>query len=158
MRHGCTGTAEFSREEEGEQSLWLLSFAPETAVGTADCAPPVGGDGSAVFGYSVALTVSHATLLTPFDELESTITATVPINRMTTLVRRLNNRSGFITVQAVDDVLLSGQASSPEMEALIAAFRTMVNLVQASNARLGAGEYESALESYTHALQLFEQT
>ena len=66
----------------------------------------------------------------------------MPLNRMTTLVRRLNNRSGFITVQAVDDVLLSGQASSPEMEALIAAFRTMVNLVQASNAQLGAGDID----------------
>jgi hypothetical protein len=81
---------------------------------------------------------------------------TEPINSMTSLIHKLNTRSGFVTVEAVDD-MLSGKADSPELSALVKTFRTMVNIVQASNSHLSSGQYEAALSSLNTALQLFEQ-
>jgi len=180
MRRGCTGTAEYKRDDD----TWLLSYAAETAVGTDDCeaiGTPVGE------GYSIALTVSEESLLKPFAELSSKIVSgvigaavvvsiivgvgmlimlkistiiarktTAPINNMTSLVRKLNSRTTFITVEAVND-MLSSDTDSPEMDQLIRVFRTMVNIVQASNTSLSSGEYEQALTSYQQALQLFTQ-
>lgn len=56
---------------------------------------------------------------------------TKPINNMTALVRKLNSRTTFVTVETVNDLLAADAANdSPEMNQLIRVFRTMVNIVQ----------------------------
>eukprot|EP01048_Picozoa_sp_COSAG05_P033533 COSAG05_NODE_13505_length_427_cov_1.060976_1_plen_113_part_01 len=69
----CIGTAEYSRYHDGNEGKWLLSFAPETAVGANNCGTMSDDNGQAAKGYSVALTVSEESLLRPFEELASKI-------------------------------------------------------------------------------------
>ena len=172
IQKGCTGSKEYSKND-GEK--WIMAFAGERAVGTADCTDHG-------YGYSIVMTIAEKSIHMPFQELLVAIwgrliiaivvlscilflgtcvmgcvavrvaSGTVkPIQNLTGLVTRLNNRDSHLHASDVDL-----RADSPEMVAMLSAFQKMVVVVSASNAKLGEGLYDEALESFDAALALFE--
>jgi len=196
MQAGCQGSAQYERDAyedtsaypgverpEIEEGLWLMSYAPETAVGLAGCSRTVGHG----FGYSVGLTVSIAAVQEPFEELSAELRvlivvvlvvlgaiicggvsimsciahkigeATVkPIANLLRLTKKINQRSEFVTKETIDKEMGQETQDSPEVGLLVETFKKMVTVVQAANFQLSAGEYSKALASYEEALVLFE--
>ena len=183
MRSGCTSLPDEPAFMRSDRTTWLVSFAPELAVGTAEnCPSPIPN----TLGYSVGLTVSEEEVHAPFAALDSRIQDQIfkailfvaaaiaaalvlmsyvahhiarstakPVINLLRLVHQLN-KGKFMTKEAVDALVGDHtKQDSPEVGVLVEAFRTMMTVVQAANTQLHAGQYEGALGSYSEALTLF---